>query len=121
MLICDGIHVDRISERVTILAVFEETRASSYSAESAPFSVTCVLAGGRGRSEIRLEVSHVHAESFEPELIAGATAEVEFLHPKRTPTVHFQFESLVIEERGENVLLLRSGSSEVAERRLHAS
>jgi hypothetical protein len=116
MLICDGLYVDRISERVTILGVFEETRASRYPARHAPFSVYCELSGGRGRIGLVLELRHIDPATFARESIATASVDVDFASLHRSVGVSFEFESLPLEEEGEYVFSLCSGSEVIAER-----
>jgi hypothetical protein len=115
MLICDAVHVDPTSGKITIIGCFGAISASRFPAVHPSMTIFAELTDGRGKVPLLLRVIDVD-EDRTP--VVEAQFEVDIPDPLAVQVVVWPLQGLTFPEPGEYRVQLFSGSEHLLERRL---
>ena len=120
ILLCDAIHVDRVTGNSTIFNTFNIVFAKSFPARHPELTLFAELTDGRGRTPIDVRFLQLTADAPDGIELLSATVHLEFNDPRSVVAFFVRFSLLALPRAGEYHFVLESSGQFIARRRLTA-
>lgn len=115
MVVCDAIHADPGTGKMTILGTFSAIFAPSFPAVHPQISVYLSVTDGRGTVPLNLRLVDANEER---EPVFSVEAPIPFADPLSVVELRFLFQGVVFPEPGEYRIQVFAGAEHLIERRL---